>query len=446
MKDTEGSLVHARTSASTTLMTPTPPSRAVTIVDTLRQPLPEVGGLVASAAVAWWSWPVMDALPGGLAKVGMLGVGMVSSILAAFLLLVTIWNQVVTNESFLHAGLARLSRRTSIAVRAADTIRAEWDRATIRTSEKSQYGYGGEKRAMEIALPEGARVHVLHRREGRPLVVLQPRAVGYHDFDPAAALGMVATATIMDAITRIQTDRLSFLLGVRQGLSPHAMSRMLGEILPCDSDDEQRDMGGMDFMHTRHVPELHLVETRLLKGAEIRVVSIRPKNDDDHSEVFVDAPGIGIMALPVEEFSRIMARRRRTALRIAFGDVATTAVAVPVFVGNARASRIADLARQALREDPALTDASGSPIRSLIEEHMPRLISVHRDSTRTARTSDIAEIDAVLDRGLDIVARALGDAIEGLNDRKLDALRTEVRFLESRHPDHAASPLSLHAA
>jgi hypothetical protein len=44
------------------------------------------------------------------------------------------------------------------------------------------------------------------------------------------------------------------------------------------------------------------------------------------------------------------------------------------------------------------------------------------------------EADEAFERGLDVVARAVGESIDAQASRSLDDLRTEVRFLETRHP------------
>jgi hypothetical protein len=55
-----------------------------------------------------------------------------------------------------------------------------------------------------------------------------------------------------------------------------------------------------------------------------------------------------------------------------------------------------------------------------------------------------AQADEELQRGLDVVSRAIGESIDGLAGRDLDDLRTEVRFLQSRHP--VRNPQLIHGA
>jgi hypothetical protein len=422
---------------------PTAPNRISSTIDGLRTPVVDVATTALGAGVAYAGAMAVIPLPMGMMEMGAMAVFTAGAMGSLHSIYHTGTHQIVPATSLLHAGLAKLSGRRSIASAASAMIEAEWDRSKITTQSWGKSSYRGERRMMRISLPNGSVVYVLHRRDKRPLVVL--RTHSGQPFDPKASLGVVGTAKVIRTIERIQAERLSFMLGLPDRQSPTALSRILAETLPCKSDDDDVDKGERGF-NGYHQEELHTIEKRYLKSLGILVTSIRPKHGSRHSEVFAESPGLGVMLLPTDPFRVVMARRRSNGLHEAFGSATKSVVTVPVFLGNARASRIADLARQALSEDPALTDANGSPIRSLIEEHMPRLLSVHRQNALTARSSDIAEIDSALDRGLDVVARALGDAIDGLADRKLDELRTEVRFLESRHPDPSTSPLALRSA
>ena len=419
----------------------TVPSPLVRTVDALRRPAARIASVGLPALLAWSC----------NAEIGALHAGFVAFLVGATCVLSageTVRRSVKaarfefrTGNSLLNRHIGILSGRGSVAAAAARMLRAEWNHSKITTDKIGAHGkssdmnVGTEKRLTSVELPNGASVAFMHQRKGRTLVVLNSTSRGPRDFDAKASLGPIDVSVIMGAVERIQLDRLCVLLGVSVGQSALTMSRMLAEALPCRSDDMDVTETGTNPITINDWHVHRTVETRKIGGAEIVVTSIRGKNDGVHSTLLVEAPGMGLLALPTEPFSDVMRRRRSSELRHAFGVGAPEIVTLPVFLGNARASRIADLARQVLMEDPELKAASGSPLRSLIEEHMPRLLATHRDNTRTARTADISEIDAALDRGLDVVARALGEAIDGLADRKLDALRTEVRFLESRHPD-----------
>jgi hypothetical protein len=412
-------------------------------IDAVARPVADASAFCASAGTTAVGYHMLTTFnPGWGMVTGLIvtGIGAVST-------LATGWmagdNQIRRPASMLRTDLAFLSGRNSIVNAAASMIASEWNRSKISVQSHGRHGYESEMRMMDILLPNGAEVTVLHRKDGRTLVTLDTKKRGYHSFDPKKSLGMIGCAKILETIESIQIERLCFLLGVPSQKSAMAVSRILAELLPSESKDQQVDDGGRSALFYDHVEDLHTIERRSIKAAEITVFSIRPKYGTRHSELFVTAPGLGILSLPTGPFSSVMKRRRSSTLHATFGLAAKDIVSVPVFLGNARATRLADLARQALREDPSLTDSSGSSIRLLIDEHMPRLLSVHRDGASTASSSRIAEIDATLDRGLDVIARALGDAIDAMNDRKFDTLRTEVRFLESRHPEQNTAALGL---
>lgn len=442
MKDTDGTLVHtSRMTAPTS--NDVVPGRMRTAIDAVTRPFADASAFCASAGTTAVGYHMLTTFDPGWGMV----TGLVMTGIGALSTLATGWmageNQICRPASMLRSDLAFLSGRNSVVNAAARMIASEWNGSRISVQSHGRYGYDSETRMMDILLPNGAEVTVLHRKDGRTLVTLDTKERGYQSFDPKRSLGMIGCAKIIETIESIQIERLCFLLGIPSQKSAVAVSRILAELLPSESKDLHVDDGGESAFLMNHVEDLHTIERRSIKATEITVFSIRPKYGTRHSELFVTAPGLGVLSLPTGPFSSVMKRRRSNTLHATFGSSTKDIVSVPVFLGNARATRLADLARQALREDPALTDSSGSSIRLLIDEHMPRLLAVHRDGASTASSSRIAEIDATLDRGLDVIAGALGDAIDAMNDRKFDALRTEVRFLESRHPEQGATALGL---
>jgi hypothetical protein len=114
---------------------------------------------------------------------------------------------------------------------------------------------------------------------------------------------------------------------------------------------------------------------------------------------------------------------------------ASAPLALPATAGgNARIARIAMLCREALAIDPDLADRSGMPIRPLVERHLPDLLARHAEAARISPSARLAEVDADLDRGVEIVRLAVEEALTVLSDRKRSDLATQLRFLESRHP------------
>jgi len=438
MKDVEGTLVH-ETRGVRVAAALSPPDTMTRIVDAVRRPTRRLANVAVPYGVATACFVANGAITSGPLDfvVGAVGVAALGR---------SLWSagsalrqQLREGDSLTYRLASRIPVGQDVAMAAARMIEADWSRATIRTSqllmEHHQGSIGKERRLTIYSLPSGASIAIAYRNGRRPLVMIDQKDRGLLDsIKPQDSIGPVGSAIVLRTIERIQADRLSNLLGVPAGQMLSTLSHLLADALPAESDDEHTKRREMPFLRLDYVDIEHVIETRHIKSAEIVVTSVRDKYDSAHLAVLVEAPGMGTLSLPPEPFSAIMRVRRDAGLKHAFGIGAPEIMTLPVFQGNARATRIADLARQVLQEDPDLLDSSGAPLRKLIVEHMPRLLATHRDNTATARTSDIAEIDGALDRGLDIVARELGEALDRIADRKLDDLRTELRFLESRHP------------
>jgi len=437
MKDVECALVHGSRSNAVpaTLSPPNLPERTL---DAVRRPVRRTASMALPYAVAVGLEHILvPQSPGFLAfltAIGALG-AYGRTLYCAFSVA---RRQIDEHDSIISRVASHVHGHRSVESAAARMLYADWNRATISTSKLDlgrQGSVGSENRATRIELPNGACVTVAYPLTTRPLVVLDAtKRSSYHVFDPKESLGRTGVAVVLGAVQRIQMDRLSVLLGVPVGQSATTLSHMLADALPAASKDSQHEEEREHRITLKDYTIDRVVEERRITSAEITVTSIRPKHESTHISVLVEAPGLGVLSLPPEPFSVIMKRRRHSGIKHAFGIGAPEIMTLPVFLGNARATRLADLARQVLQEDPDLLDSSGAPLRKLVVEHMPRLLATHRDNTRTARTSDIAEIDGALNRGLDIVARELGEALDRIADRKLDDLRTELRFLESRHP------------
>lgn len=106
--------------------------------------------------------------------------------------------------------------------------------------------------------------------------------------------------------------------------------------------------------------------------------------------------------------------------------------------GNARLTHIVDLCHRALAIDPDMTDARGTPLRPLVERHIPELIARHRRACSNACVETVQAIDDELDVGIANVQEAVEDAIVRSGDMRLSDLREQLAFLDARHPsrDH----------
>ena len=98
--------------------------------------------------------------------------------------------------------------------------------------------------------------------------------------------------------------------------------------------------------------------------------------------------------------------------------------------------------------DPDLVDAGGSRLDELLRVHMPRILETHAEASRRAglRTGDAAiqairDADARLDEALASIGTSIQEAVERLNHESAQALITEVRFLNLRRGEGAATAL-----
>lgn len=103
--------------------------------------------------------------------------------------------------------------------------------------------------------------------------------------------------------------------------------------------------------------------------------------------------------------------------------------------GNARLSRIAELCQEAVLLDPEMCDANGTPIRPLVDRHLPELASRHALAARSADVKDLASIDTELEEGVEGVRKAVEEALALHADQQRDNLSEQLRFLKSRHPE-----------
>jgi hypothetical protein len=108
---------------------------------------------------------------------------------------------------------------------------------------------------------------------------------------------------------------------------------------------------------------------------------------------------------------------------------------LPMPRGNATAARVLRLCREAVAAEPDLTDALGTPIRPLVDQHLPELMRRHAAAGAIAQDSELAGIDAELMEGIDRVRRTVEEALSCSAVTRRQALKTQLAFLELRHPD-----------
>lgn len=141
------------------------------------------------------------------------------------------------------------------------------------------------------------------------------------------------------------------------------------------------------------------------------------------------------MKLPAEAIHRGLQRRASTSLATALGMALDLPAHLPMPRGNAQAARVLRLCREAVAAEPDLVDSLGTPIRPLVDQHLPELMRRHAAASAIAADCDLAGIDADLMEGIDRVKKAVEEALSCSAVTRRQALRSQLAFLELRHPD-----------
>ena len=123
-----------------------------------------------------------------------------------------------------------------------------------------------------------------------------------------------------------------------------------------------------------------------------------------------------------------------TTITAAISRTADPLLPATVVEGNGRLTRLLSLCHDALVADPDLADASGTPMRPLIEAHVPELLARHQSAIHTADPADISGIDRDLEVGIEIVTRSMRQALSRHADDRRRALSEQIAFLQYRHP------------
>ena len=146
-------------------------------------------------------------------------------------------------------------------------------------------------------------------------------------------------------------------------------------------------------------------------------------------------PVMGRFQMPGAAIQFGLDRRTSTSLAEALGMALELPAHLPMPRGNAQAARVLRLCREAVAAEPDLTDAAGTPIRPLVDQHLPELMRRHAAASAIAPDSDLAGIDADLMTGIDRVKKAVEEALSCSAVARRQALKSQLGFLELRHPD-----------
>lgn len=316
-------------------------------------------------------------------------------------------------------GPIRRMRASGTAKAIASALDEQWHTCDIRPLGMETVGsyLTPPLRGTEVRFPNGSHL-TIGIRHGRKQVWFQAKGDRRETF-----LSSSDHAFIEHAMLKRQLMELAHEMRIDPFIGPTALSHALALACPVEAETSQvpgsRDMGTAPT----------IIEARRMPNDGPRVVTIRVEGADRPFALYAIGRRTGAVRLPVDPFASVTRddeAQRTTALL----GVTPKETRIPVMLGSERADRLTAAARKALARDPDLADAAGTPIAALVDTHLPRLVETHQRAQPSVR----AQADEELQRGLDIVSRAIGESIDGLAGRDLDDLRTEVRFLQSRHP------------
>lgn len=216
-------------------------------------------------------------------------------------------------------------------------------------------------------------------------------------------------------------ERIGVTMGVRRLPAYHRLMGRLDAIassimiqFPPDVDASHIDIGGgvTVFRHYSHGVIMH----------------------EDHGCTSHYGPGDHYPLL-----AATLRTLRERSLVMAVSNEAPLPPPVVPALGNAHATRMIQLCSEAVRRNPMLTDSKGTLLAPLLDKHIPDLVRIHRDASKTAHPSQLRSIDEEFDQGMEIVCRAMDEGLAilhgGEQDDARDELRRQIAFLHSRHPD-----------
>lgn len=100
--------------------------------------------------------------------------------------------------------------------------------------------------------------------------------------------------------------------------------------------------------------------------------------------------------------------------------------------GHADTDRLIDLAESTLTDKPDLVDGVGSSVATLVREHLPRLVEVHRRAVKGASEQDRAKADETFRRSLAKASSSVYEALAAYQRQRTEELEIEARFINER--------------
>ncbi len=141
--------------------------------------------------------------------------------------------------------------------------------------------------------------------------------------------------------------------------------------------------------------------------------------------------GLGVLQLPKDICDAYKEQIKSD--RLTYAIAPTTAKALPAPSNTP----FEDFARKAIKMFPRMTDAAGTPLAPLIEEHLPRMQAKRDKALEMACDTDKASLDKIYSDSVEIMQNAFEEGIRLETSQAKDDLLIELGFLKSRHPSES---------
>lgn len=128
---------------------------------------------------------------------------------------------------------------------------------------------------------------------------------------------------------------------------------------------------------------------------------------------------------------------RNTAIPFKTGAILAEGAAThkTLIIQHARAQEVIALCKEALRKHPGLTDATGTSLQPLVDEHLPLLTKLYGEARDLTSGDTLKAVEHDYLEGVERVRRTFEEALEAKGGQKHQELQTQLRFLQLRHPD-----------
>jgi hypothetical protein len=281
---------------------------------------------------------------------------------------------------------------------------------------------GSDRESFEIATPAGFTGHITHKLNGRlcGFIMYEGALLETEDRDGIMIAQMLSSLHVMHMLRRFGDEddllpdrnvgRISMALGLAWSRDTAMRKDALRRLDRAIAAEVRRTRD------IRRVLDMDLDARRSCTTVQSR-----------EAGRIILPPAFGAARDAVQEVMQ-------STITAAIRGTADPLLPAPVVEGNGRLTRLLSLCHQALAQDPDLADAAGTPMRPLIEAHVPDLLARHQAAVETADPADIAAIDRDLEAGIEIVTGSMREALSRHADDRRRALSEQIAFLQYRHP------------